>query len=261
MVKKFIAGTIQFDVRRDHPSENMADVLAYLEALSEKNVQLAVLPEMFFCSFDNEQVAGHAEFFNPVIERLKRFAKKHKIAISGSLPERQNDSIFNTMVFVDRDGALKGKYRKLHLFRLTQEHLYYTPGNEVVVLDTSFGKVGLMICYDLRFPELARTLYLKGAQIILVSAQWPEARKDHWLKLIQARAIENQLYFICANRTGTESSLDFPGGSVIADPSGELLAKAGAKSGVAAATIDLEMIETARKTIPCMQDRRDDIYG
>ncbi|MCK5348252.1 MAG: carbon-nitrogen family hydrolase [Desulfobacula sp.] len=261
MKKKFKAGVVQFDVKNGQIETNLDTTLGYLEELASQSVCLAVLPEMFSCSFDNENLKEHARVTDKVIERLSLFAKENQMAIAGTLPEKKKDRIYNTMVFIDVDGKVKGRYRKLHLFRLTGEHLYYTGGNKIVTIDSSFGRIGLMICYDLRFPELARSLFLKKAQIVVVSAQWPEPRKEHWKTLVKARAIENQMFMICSNRTGMDDSLRFPGMSMIVDPMGIVLADAGSDEGSVFAEIEIKLVENARKLIPCMTDRRHDIYG
>lgn len=258
---KFKAGVVQFDVKKGQIETNLTAALGYLEKLASDNVSLAVLPEMFSCSFDNDNLKEHSEFSDKVIERLSYFAKENHMAIAGTLPERENDLIYNTMVFIDVDGKVKGRYRKLHLFRLTGEHLYYTAGNQMVMVDASFGKVGLMTCYDLRFPELARSLCMKGAQIIVVSAQWPESRVEHWKTLVRARSVENQLFMVCTDRTGIEDGLEFPGHSLIADPMGNILAEAGKEDACVFAMIDPDLVKQSRALIPCMTDRRQDIYG
>ena len=258
---KFRAGFVQFDVKTGQIETNLNTALKYLEKLALDNVDLAVLPEMFSCSFDNENLKQHSKFTDKVLERLSGFAKNNHMAITGSLPEKIKDQIFNTMVFIDVDGKIKVRYKKLHLFKMTNEHLYYSAGNEIAVIDSSFGRIGLMICYDLRFPELARTLLLQGVQIIIVCAQWPEARKEHWETLIKARAIENQLFMVCSNRIGMDDDLKFPGVSMIVDPSGKVLVKADNKEACAFADIDLSFVQDVRTSIPCIADRRDDIYG
>lgn len=261
MKKLFKAGVVQFDVAFGRIKDNLAKLSGQLETLASANVSLAVLPEMFSCSFDNENLKTHAQSTPDIIEKLSVLALDHGMAISGTLPEQEEHQIYNTMVFIDTDGKIIGKYRKLHLFRLTGEHLYYTPGNEVVTVDSTLGRIGLMTCYDLRFPEVARALFLKGAQLIVVSAQWPESRQDHWETLIKARAIENQLFMVCSNRTGTEAALTFPGMSMIADPVGKILIHAGGETTSVFAEIDPEAVQTMRTLIPCMADRRPEVYG
>ncbi len=261
MIHTFKAGVVQVDVEKGRIESNLEKIGGYLDFLAKKGVSLAVLPEMFTCSFDNERLKAHSKKTPEILGTLSSLASSHGMAIAGSLPEQENGHIFNTLVFIDNDGKLKGSYRKLHLFRLTEEHRHYTPGDRVVCVDTSLGRVGLMICYDLRFPELARSLFLKGADLIVVCAQWPEARKDHWETLIRARAIENQLFMICANRTGVEDGLVFPGLSMIVDPMGKSLTRGDREDGCVIGQIDPGLIQSARALIPCMTDRRRDIYG
>src|SRR3989339_1492469 len=261
MNKLFKAGVVQFDVECGRIEANLAKSFEYLENLASKRVSLAVLPEMFPCSFDNENLRAHSQSTPDLIERLSVLALEHGMAIAGTLPEQEENRIYNTMVFIDTDGKLKGKYRKLHLFRPTGEHLYYTPGNEVVAVDSTLGRIGLMTCYDLRFPEVARALFLKGVQLIVISAQWPEPRKEHWETLIKARAVENQLFMVCSNRTGTEAGLSFPGMSMIADPMGKILVCAGGHEDSVFTEIDPEAVRTVRTLIPCMTDRRPEVYG
>jgi predicted amidohydrolase len=257
----FKVGVVQFDVKNGQIEANLNTVFGYLKKMVSENVSLAVLPEMFSCSFDNENLREHSRLTDNVVERLCLFAKKNKMAVTGTLPENEGGRIFNTMVFIDVDGKIKQRYRKLHLFRLTGEHLYYAAGDKIVTVDSSFGRIGLMICYDLRFPELARSLFLKGAQMIVVSAQWPEPRKEHWQTLVKARSVENQLFMICSNRTGVDDHLRFPGMSMIVDPVGIVLADAGNNDGSAFADIDPGLVKRARTQIPCMTDRRPEIYG
>ncbi|MBA3010506.1 MAG: carbon-nitrogen family hydrolase [Proteobacteria bacterium] len=259
--KIFKAGVVQFDIINGQIETNMELVFATLGDLASQNVRLAVLPELFSCGFDNRHLKAHSRHTASILERLSGFARAHGMAIAGSLPESANGQVYNTMYFVDTNGSVRETYRKLHLFRLTNEHLFYGAGDKAVTIDTSLGRMGLMICYDLRFPELARKLFLAGAEMILVSAQWPSPRKHHWHHLAVARAIESQLYMVCANRTGTDESLAFPGMSMIVDPLGEIIADAGAFNGTAVAPIEMERVAQARQMIPCLTDRRADIYG
>ncbi len=260
MIDDFKVGVVQFDIKKGDTQTNLENAFKYLTLLSQVNVSLAVLPEMFSSSFDNDNLQEHGSEFESIIKRFSEFALKNKIAVAGTLPELVNNSIYNTMVFIDTDGNLKAKYKKIHLFKLTGEHHYYSAGNQTIVVDSNLGKIGLMTCYDLRFPEVARSLFLKGANMIVVSAQWPTPRRDHWEKLFFARAIENQLYMVGSNRTGTEDGLDFPGTSMIVNPAGELIADAGSDSGNAVADIHLNAVKDFRNLIPCKSDRRPDAY-
>lgn len=261
MMRQFNAGVIQFDVQKGDIQKNFETIEHQIKILSKDNVKLAVLPEMFTCSFDNQNLKDHAQQTDQILSRLSALAKKEQIAISGSLPVQKDKQIFNTMVFIDTDGDQKGSYEKLHLFRLTKEDEFYAAGSAVGVADTSLGKIGMMICYDLRFPELARSMVLEDIQLLLVSAQWPAARVHHWQTLLTARAIENQLYVIGTNRIGSEDELVFSGASMIVDPWGRTIVQGDSDQIAFWGEINMEKIGEARATIPCMTDRRDDIYG
>ncbi len=257
----FTAGIVQFDVAKGNLNKNIKMAFKGLEKLSGDGVSLAVLPEMFSCGFDNDNLKIHAQESDKVVEKLSGFAKQHRMIIAGSLPENESGNIFNTMVLIDRDGSIAASYRKTHLFKLTDEHHYYTPGDAITLADTSLGKIGMMICYDLRFPELCRQLAREGAFMVIVAAQWPTPRKEHWEVLNRARAIENQIFIVCTNRTGSDKDLDFPGCSMVIDPTGNILAHAGSNKNAIAAPVDRAVMETAREQIPCMTDRRADLYG
>lgn len=259
---QFKAGVVQFDVKDGDVKGNLAVALGHLEHLAEQGACLGVCPEFFLTGFDNGNMAQLIPGVKEGIQRLSEFARKRAMAVAGSLPEQEGGQIFNTLYFIDRDGEVRVRYRKLHLFPLTGEDLYYTRGDEMVTADTSLGRVGAMICYDLRFPELARRLFLDGARLFVVSAQWPLTRVAHWQTLIQARAIENQSWFICCNRTGTDiNGLVFPGSSMIVDPNGSVLALGDDKSGIIMADVDMDLVDRVRRTIPVGQDRRGDVYG
>ncbi|HCY84965.1 MAG TPA: carbon-nitrogen family hydrolase [Desulfobacteraceae bacterium] len=258
----FKAGAVQFDVTDGDVDGNLATAFLMLDELALKGVALAVLPELFSCGFDNERIGRHAQNTPEVLARMTRFARDRDMAVAGTLPEADGGRVFNTLYFIDRDGEIRGTYRKLHLFPLTGEHLYYTAGNRAVAVDTSFGRIGLMICYDLRFPELARKLFLDAADVFVVSAQWPTPRAGHWQALIRARAIENQAFFICSNRTGGgDGELMFPGLSTVVGPTGDVLAEAGDTPGVICCDMDMGQVAAFRRTIPIRKDRREDIYG
>lgn len=258
----FKAGAVQFDVKTGDVRDNLSMALSHLEHLADQGACLGVCPEFFLTGFDNENITRLMPAVKEGIQRLTEFARKRSMAVAGSLPEQEDGQIFNTLYLIEPDGEIRIRYRKLHLFPLTGEHLYYARGDEMGTADTSLGRVGTMICYDLRFPELARRLFLDGARLFVVSAQWPLARVAHWQALIRARAIENQAWFICCNRTGTDpDGLVFPGSSMIVDPNGSVLAQGDDKPGIIMADIDMDLVDLVRQTIPVGQDRRGDIYG
>lgn len=194
------------------------------------------------------------------MEKLKKTAFANNILIAGSLPESTENNIFNTTYIVDTNGAVIGSYKKIHLFSLMEEEKYFSSGNKIVVCETSIGPIGIMICYDLRFPELCRSLALKGALVVLVSAQWPLVRIDHWNVLLRARAIENQIFIAAANGCGNDDGIKFGGHSQIISPTGNILAMAGADPCLKYAELNLKEISEFRNNIPCFMERAPHVY-
>lgn len=256
----FKAGIVQIDVKSGDTESNLRVALESIAFLASQNVNIAVLPEMWSCSFDNENLAVHAQQTPMILDQLSEAASHHHLIIAGSMPEISNGDIFNTLYVTDINGSIAGFYRKVHLFSLTGEEKYFRSGDKTVVCDTSIGPLGLMICYDLRFPELCRALALKGAQIVLVSAQWPRVRLSPWDILLQARAVENQLFIVAANRCGYENGVEFGGHSQIISPRGEIVVKAGNETAALYAELDFREIETCRKEIPSLTERVPEAY-
>mgnify|MGYP000100223854 CR=1 FL=1 len=257
----FKAGFVQFDVRTGAVADNLAEAEARLAHLADEGAALAVLPEMWSCGFDNANLDQHARRTPEILERLSRLATRHRMVIGGSLPEREGGRIYNTLYLLDADGAVAGAYRKVHLFSVTDEHRYFSAGDRCVVCPTALGPVGLMICYDLRFPELCRTLALQGAWIVIAPAQWPDARIDVWDVLARARAMENQLYIIGANRCGMENNTRFSGHSIIVDPGGRILAHApGGVPCTGSAVLDQGSLQRIREKVPALEERMPGVY-
>jgi predicted amidohydrolase len=175
------------------------------------------------------------------------------------MPEPNGDKVFNTVYVID-NGVLAGVYRKIHLFSLLGEDRAFSGGDSWLLADTSIGKVGVIICYDLRFPELSRRLAVEGAQVICVPAQWPKPRQEHWRTLLRARAIENQLFVVSCNACGIIGKLDFFGMSMIIDPKGDVLAELGENAGEISTPLDLQAMTEWRAQIPCFNDRKPGSY-
>ncbi|AOY57670.1 MULTISPECIES: carbon-nitrogen family hydrolase [Desulfococcus] len=257
----FKVGFIQFDILTGEVSGNMTEAERHLEHLGDAGVAMAVLPEMWSCGFDNANLARHAESTPRILDRLSKTAIRHRMVIAGSLPEVAEGRIYNTLYLLDADGRIAGTYRKIHLFSVAGEHKHFSAGTRSVVCDTALGPVGLMICYDLRFPELCRALALKGARIVVVPAQWPDIRIEVWDVLARARAMENQIYIIGANRCGVENETRFPGHSIIVDPGGSVLAWApDGDTRTDTAVVDLPHLERIREKVPALNERMPEAY-
>lgn len=253
---------IQFTVVQGDVATNSAYACHAIEEAAQAGAQLIVLPEMWSTGFAYGKLPELAAAETPrVVKELCELSARHSLVIIGSQPIAVDDGrVANAVHVIDR-GQVIAVYTKLHLFSLLGEDRYFQAGNDWCVVDTSLGRVGTIICYDLRFPELCRRLTLAGAQVICIPAQWPKPRQEHWRTLLRARAIENQLYIVACNVCGRVGKLDFFGMSMVINHQGEVLAEAGEEPMIIAAELDWEPMETWRKQIPCLQDRRPECYN
>lgn len=259
MTRVIKAAAVQFTIQLGNIDANVEHVRSALARLAGEGCQLAVLPEMWSCGFAYRELNILAARTPELVEEMGRLSAEYGMVLVGSLPEPDGDKVCNTAYLFDR-GRLAGKYRKIHLFSLMNEDRSFTGGDSWLVADTSIGRIGVFICYDLRFPELARRLALEGAEIIVVPGEWPKPREEHWRTLLRARAIENQLFVIAANCCGVVGKLDFFGMSLIIDPKGEVLAEGGYESCEPTATLDFSVMENWRQQIPCFRDRKQEYY-
>ncbi len=253
------AAAIQFNVKQGDVDANLAYVRKALVRVAAEGANLALLPEMWSSGFSYNNLNELALRTQGIVDELLELSDRHKLVIIGSMPEPNGDKVFNTQYLVD-NGALAGVYRKMHLFSLLGEERAFSGGDSWLCAETSLGKIGVIICYDLRFPELSRRLAIEGAQVICVSAQWPKPRQEHWRTLLRARAMENQLFIVACNACGIIGKLDFFGMSMIIDAKGELLAEAGECEGEIAASLDVQAMADWRTQIPCFKDRKPDCY-
>lgn len=220
---------IQFEIETGAVRENMASLKKMLVDVNPAADTLIVLPELWATGFDYLNCLELAKVTPALIEELRIIAAEKSWFFSGSFLESPNngtDKPWNTMFLVDGNGVI-GKYRKQHLFALWKEDLFFASGNRPEPVTVGTDIVGPLICYDLRFPELARDHAFKGASMLIVSAQWPEVRLDHWQTLLKARAIENQAFVIGANGCGPVGEYMLAGHSMIIAPDGEIISEAG----------------------------------
>jgi predicted amidohydrolase len=216
---------------------------------------------MWFCGFSPTDLRSLALRTPDVLAHWRGLCRRASVVLVGSMPEIEGEHLFNTSYVVDGDGTVVGRYRKTHLFSPSGEHQRFSPGQGMVVCDTQLGRLGLLICYDLRFPEVSRRLALDGAQVLCVSALWPSVRIRHWDLLLRSRALENQLFIVGCNGCGRDGDLVYGGGSAIVHPSGEYLSRASEGERWIFADLNLEEAESFRRAIPCWADRREDLYG
>jgi len=253
------AAAVQFNISLGEIEPNLAHVRQELQRLAGEGIQLVLLPEMWATGFAYKQLNELAQRTGELVYELAALSLRYGMVIVGSLPEPHDNKVYNTAYVLDR-GELKGKYRKMHLFSLMQEDRSFDSGDSWLLVETSVARIGVFICYDLRFPELARRLAVEGAEVLVVPGEWPKPRQEHWRTLLRARAIENQLFVVAANCCGLVGKLDFFGMSMIIDPKGDLLAEAGYEPQSIAAQLDFAAMTAWREQIPCFDDRRPECY-
>jgi omega-amidase len=224
---------------------------------ARRGSQLVVLPELWSTEARELGTALNAGLFT----QLSAWATNNKISIIGSILEKRGLEVANTAAFIAPNGRMLGVYRKMHLFRLMREDVYLQPGGAPLLLDLPWGATGIAICYDLRFPEMFRRYAVDGAKMMIVSAEWPLERIEHWRALLVARAIENQCYMVACNAVGETGDTVYGGHSMIVDPWGKIVAEAGESPIILTAQIETDVVGEVRKRIPVFEDRREDIYG
>lgn len=232
------------------------------EAANRKST-LLVAPELWHTGYDLENAKQHAdELSKGIFAQVSKIAAEGKIAIVGSLLEKRGVEVANSAPFVSPNGRVLGVYRKVHLFGLFDEDRYLQPGSAPLSLDLPWGTTGIAICYDLRFPELFRRYTVnEKAKMILIPAEWPLERIEHWRALLVARAIENQCYIIACNAAGPAGNTVMGGHSMVVDPWGKIVVEAGEEPQLITVDIELDLVNDARDKIPVFDDLRLDIYG
>ena len=252
----FFAGFLQFDVQSGNIDSNLSRVQQGLaeiaSAYDRVSPGIIVLPELWATGFAYDKLPALVKEIPALLEKLQKIAAEYQVLLAGSLPEYSNQSYYNTL-FITGSGGNAGTYRKQRLFSPMAEDGFFTPGKDPSPVQTSLGSVAGLVCYDLRFPELLRQQTALGADLLVVAAQWPAARISHWRILVQARAIENQMFVVAANRCGTTADTSFGGHSMIVGPDGAILLEAGEGEESGGVMIDPSMISSARtlfSTVP-----------
>lgn len=280
-----ILATGRIPSESDHPSDGhasqglgcagegnkLSDGKAFL-ADNLKGVDLVTLPEMFACPYETPNFPLYAEpEGGPSWQALSAIAKKYGIYLAaGSIPERDGEGrIYNTAYVFDRQGRQIGKHRKAHLFDIDVKGGQYfkesdtlTPGNHIGCFDTEFGRIGLCICYDFRFPETARLMAQDGAKVILVPAAFNMTTGPaHWELMFRQRAVESQCYVIgTAPARDPQSSYTSWGHSIVVDPWGTIVTQMDEKEGVCVVDLDLDYVDRVRQELPLLAHRRTDLY-
>ncbi|MGK0577277.1 carbon-nitrogen family hydrolase [Macrococcus capreoli] len=251
----------QMEVIPGNPDKNIEKIKKWMQTL--ENIDIAVLPEMWNTSYTLEQLQSiTSKNGQREIAALQQLAQHFQIHIvAGSIAVKVKGSIYNRAVIINKDGEVIHQYDKVHLVPMLNEPAYLTPGQHISIFELHNVKMGIIICYDLRFPEIARQLTLSGIEVLFVVAQWPVERIQQFEKLLYARAIENQLFVIACNTVGQCENTVFGGQSIIINPLGDSVTQMLEGEGTITATIDLNEVREIRRAIPLLTTRREDLYS
>lgn len=241
-------------------SENLKMMLHQIQKASQQNCQLILFPELVLTGyFTREKTKELAEDLNgESITLLKEWAREYNLMIIAGFPEKVQEEVFNSAVIIDHNGEVAGTYQKVHLW--DEEEKYFSAGKDFPVWKTDFGTIGVMICYDTEFPETARILAEKGAEIILAPTANMTPLEHLQKTYIQSRAAENQVFVATTNRIGVEETTHFFGQSAAANPFGKLLVLGDGEENQYYVEIDVSQIQAARNEFCYLADRRPHVY-
>lgn len=270
----------------DDKEKNIEKAILMIKQSKKQGADLAVLPEMFNCPYENEKFIEYAEELEEsvTLKEIAKVAKEENIhVLAGSIPElelneKNNDdkdninekqSIYNTSVFFDNHGKILGKHRKMHLFDIDVKGKIYfkesdtlSAGNEFTVIKTDLAKIGIGICYDIRFVELSRIMALEGAEILIFPGAFNlTTGPAHWQMLFKSRALDNQVYAIgVAPALDKDANYNSYGHSIAVNPWGEVIEELSFDEELKIVEIDLDEISRIREEIPVLKNRRTDLY-
>ena len=228
-----------------------------------QGIDLLILPELWPTGYDLVQASAHAcPLDEGPFALMAELARTYQIYITGTaLEANPNGHPFNTAALYGPEGNRIGAYRKVHLFPPLGEVEHMAPGQALPTFDLPWGRMALAICYDLRFPELWRSYTDSGAELILIPAEWPVQRVEHWQLLLRARAVENQFFVAGCNRAGADTDGEYGGHSAVIDPWGRVLVEGGLEAGLFFATLDLDEVSRSRRRLPALDGRRPEVYS
>ena len=249
--------------------ENLKKIISYISKASSKNATLCAFPEfmMFYTKSSQtaKELAGLSETINGnFISIISKAAKENHIQIVGSFYEKskKNNRVYDTSFAINHLGKVISTYRKIHLYDALgfKESDKMIPGSKISKpVSTSLGKIGMMICYDLRFPEMSRALALAGSEVLIAPSAWVKGpmKEEHWITINKTRAIENGCYVIAPDQVGNI----YCGRSLVVDPYGKVLLDMKKKQGISFVDIDLKKVKETRKVLPLLKNRRADTYS
>jgi predicted amidohydrolase len=248
---------------------NLEKILGFIRKAAERGAHLCAFPEfmMFYTNSKQtpKELATLAETINGnFVTTIAKAAKKNSIQVIGTLYEKskKKDRVYDTSFIVDKSGKVVSTYRKIHLYDALgfKESAKLEAGSKISgPVKTSLGKTGMLICYDLRFPEVSRILASAGSEILVAPSAWVKGNKkeEHWITINKTRAIENGCYVVAPDQVGNI----YCGRSLVVDPYGEILLDMKKKQGIGIVDISLDKVKQTRKVLPLLQNRRTDVYS
>jgi predicted amidohydrolase len=248
-------GLVQYNPDWENKKKN-SDKITWLLSHNYEKQDLLVFPEMTLTGF-TMKASEHAEDLNgESFTFFSETAQKYSAHILAGIIEKSEKKFFNALVHISPEGKLVKSYRKIHPFSYSTEDKNYSKGEDTVITKISDFSIGLSICYDLRFPELYRLYAKKKVDIIVVIANWPDTRIEHWRTLLKARAIENQCYVLGVNRVGDDPKLKYPGFSSIIDPMGNEIISVPSEEKIVSAEVLKEKADEVKANLPFLNDIR-----
>lgn len=262
MANLITIGLIQREITPHDPAGNLLATLDLLNRTVEQDIDLFILTELWSTGMvdpiDQSCSDLAVSIDGPTVEALKEFCAEHKThLLAGTFPLLENGRLTNTALLIDHTGKIILRYSKIHLFSPMGENSIFTPGSELKACEINGIGVGVIICYDLRFPGMVRRLAQAGCELILVPALWPETRIEGWELMLRARASENQVYVVGANGLLSQNNMFFPGHSMIVGPMGEAINTPEMRESVIVRTIDIGKLREIRRQICYLDDERE----
>ncbi len=249
----------QYDIAWEDVSANMRICERFFREAADASADLIVFPEMSLTGFTMNKALSEGSH-GMTVRFFSVQSVKYGLDCVFGYAERIEDKVYNRLVYCSSDGISERRYSKIHPFSYGGECDIFTAGEDVCMFSLGEIDFGMTICYDLRFPELYQRLSA-GCGCIIVSANWPRSRREHWITLLKARAIENQCYIIGCNRTGTGGGIEYSGDSCIISPEGTVIACAqGNDSQLITAELSASAVSDLRESFPLKNDRKNTLY-
>lgn len=244
----------------ENPEESFKKARILIHEARRAGASLIAFPEQYVTGWDPRSTRNIEDKNGSIVSQYKDLARENSVAILGSFRENSYPLPRNTAIAIGRDGSILATYAKMHLFTPGHEDQAFSPGDGIASFTIEGVKFGIAICYDLRFPDLFCIYRSLGVHAVIVPAAWPQNRIKYWELFIRSRAAENQMYIIGVNTTGRNPVDSYSGQSMIADPLGRIVSRAGTAEELIYAEIDPECAEQIRKEFPVANDRREELY-